>query len=178
LTNPVFHSTSKALSKKVLIIDCDVHQGDGTAKFTSNAIISPERMVTLSIHCQDNYPFEKAMSTYDIGLPQNCTDDSYMVSLKHAILRALKETRPDFVLYDAGVDVYERDKLGRLCISLKGMRQRDRWVLETCVQHNIPVAAVIGGGYDKDINALARRHAIVHEECAYLWRKYKMWRRE
>jgi acetoin utilization deacetylase AcuC-like enzyme len=71
--------------------------------------------------------------------------------------------------------VYEKDTLGRINLSIEGIRRRDRFVLERCVSSGVPVAAVIGGGYDKDIDALARRHAIIHEECAYIWRKYRMW---
>jgi acetoin utilization deacetylase AcuC-like enzyme len=191
LTNPIFHkqdfdsmSSSNnsdattapvALRKTVLIIDCDVHQGDGTAKFTSQGIIPSERMVTLSIHCQDNYPFPKATSTYDVGLPSNIRDEDYLEAVQLSVTRALNEWNPDFVLYDAGVDIYENDSLGKFCISTKGIRQRDRWILDTCVTKNIPVAAVIGGGYDKNPYALAQRHAILHEECAYIWRTYKMW---
>jgi len=81
------------------------------------------------------------------------------------------------VLYDAGVDVYTDDRLGRLRISEDGIRRRDRWIMDRCVGAGIPVVGVIGGGYDKDVDALARRHAIVHEEAAYVWRKYKMWSR-
>jgi len=159
--------------EKVLIVDCDVHQGDGTAKFMN--IIGTHRVSTLSIHCKDNYPYPKATSTYDIGLPSKCSDEDYMNALQPALLKAIEETKPNFILYDAGVDVYKYDTLGKFLLSLEGIRNRDRWVLETCLKKKIPVAAVIGGGYDKNLNLLSQRHAIVHEECAYLWRKYKLW---
>jgi acetoin utilization deacetylase AcuC-like enzyme len=187
LTNPIFHKqyshsmssskniTAAALRKTVLVIDCDVHQGDGTAKFTSQGIIPSERMVTLSIHCQDNYPFPKATSTYDVGLPSNIRDEDYLEAVQLSVTRALNEWNPDFVLYDALVDIYESDSLGKFCISMDGIRQRDRWILDTCVMRKIPIAAVIGGGYDKNPHALAQRHAILHEECAHIWRTYKMW---
>ncbi len=168
-------AAAKALRKTVLVIDCDVHQGDGTAKFTSQGIIPSERMVTLSIHCQDNYPFPKATSTYDVGLPSNIRDEVYLEAVQLSVTRALNEWNPDFVLYDAGVDIYESDSLGKFCISMDGIRQRDRWILDTCVMRKIPIAAVIGGGYDKNPHALAQRHAILHEECASIWRTYKMW---
>jgi len=100
-----------------------------------------------------------------------------MEILKKSVTRAIDEVQPDFVLYDAGVDVYKGDKLGRLHVSEQGIRQRDRWVLDKCVSRGIPIAAVVGGGYDKDVDALARRHAIVHEECAFVWRKHKLWER-
>lgn len=164
--------TIKGVSR-VLVIDVDVHQGDGTAQF--DKLMSDGRLITLSVHCKDNYPSLKANSTYDIGLPSGCRDDEYMKALIDGVNRAIAETSPDFVLYDAGVDVYEGDKLGRLKISFEGMRQRDRWVLNRCVEAKIPVACVIGGGYDKNLEKLVRRHAIVHEESAFIWRKYRMW---
>lgn len=167
--------TSPAINKgtinatKVLVIDCDVHQGDGTAKFDL------EGLFTLSIHCEDNYPHPKATSTYDVGLPSGTSDEEYMEALNNAVDRALKEVQPDFVLYDAGIDVYEKDVLGKLKLTEAGIRARDRCVLDKCVSSEIPVAAVVGGGYDKNIQALARRHAIIHEECSLIWRKYHMW---
>jgi len=169
--------------QRVLVIDCDVHQGDGTAKFSTLWNSDPKHpkydtLFTLSMHCASNYPRLKAHSTYDIGLDNGCQDEEYLQELETSVNKALAQVQPDLVLYDAGVDVYEHDKLGRLKISEEGMRKRDRWVLDRCVGANIPVAAVVGGGYDKDVDALARRHAIVHEECAYVWRKYKMWKRK
>jgi acetoin utilization deacetylase AcuC-like enzyme len=157
--------------RNILVVDCDVHQGDGTAKF------SIPGLHTLSLHCASNYPRLKAHSTYDVGIHDGCRDDEYLEILETNVNRAIDEVRPDFVIYDAGVDVYEHDRLGRLNVSEDGIRQRDRWVLDRCVSAGIPVAAVVGGGYDKDVDALARRHAIVHEECAFVWRKYSMWKR-
>jgi acetoin utilization deacetylase AcuC-like enzyme len=93
-----------------------------------------------------------------------------------SVNKAIEEVEPDFVLYDAGVDIYEEDKLGRLKISEKGIRQRDRFVLNRCVDLDIPVAGVIGGGYDKDVDALARRHGILHEECSRIWRERQLWK--
>lgn len=160
--------------QRVLVIDADVHQGDGTAQFGD---FGNHRLSTLSIHCASNYPRLKANSTYDVGLRDGCGDDEYMDILQSSVNRALQEVQPDLVLYDAGVDVYIHDKLGRLDLSEEGIRRRDRWVLERCVTAGIPVAAVVGGGYDKDVEALGRRHAIVHEECAFVWRKYNLWKR-
>ena len=157
---------------KVLVIDLDVHQGDGTAKFGD---LGNGRLSTLSIHCASNYPTPKATSTFDVGLPDKIRDDEYMQILEDSVDMAMRKVKPDFVLYDAGVDVYEKDTLGRINLSLEGIRRRDRFVLERCVSSGVPVAAVVGGGYDKDIDVLARRHAIIHEECAYIWRKYRLW---
>jgi len=173
---------------KVLVIDCDVHQGDGTASFGTNICNHGNgierdsngnggELYTLSIHCQSNYPFRKQKSTYDVGLPDNMTDDEYIQILKENVNLAIQEIQPDFIIYDAGVDVYENDVLGNLKITEEGIRKRDRWVIEKCVREGIPICGVVGGGYDKDINALARRHAILHEEGAYVWRKYKLWSR-
>ena len=182
ITDPKLHKSSLPRPvNRVLVIDCDVHQGDGTAKFSTLWNEDPthpnhNKLFTLSIHCASNYPQLKAHSTYDIGLDNGCRDDEYLQILESSVNEALAQVQPDLVLYDAGVDVYEHDKLGRLKITEQGIRKRDRWVLDRCVGANIPVAAVVGGGYDKEVNALARRHAIVHEECSYIWRKYKMWK--
>lgn len=174
---------SHSPTRRVLVIDCDVHQGDGTAKFSTLWNNDPnhpnyQKLFTLSIHCASNYPRLKAHSTFDVGLDNGCQDEEYLRVLEASVNQALEQVQPDLVLYDAGVDVYEHDKLGRLKITEEGIRKRDRWVLDRCVAAKIPVAAVVGGGYDKDVDALARRHAIVHEECAYVWRKYKMWKRK
>jgi acetoin utilization deacetylase AcuC-like enzyme len=169
-------TATAGLVKRVLVVDCDVHQGDGTAKFGATTALK-DKLFTLSLHCASNYPSLKAHSTYDVGLRDGMRDDEYMEILEESVNHAIQEVQPDFVLYDAGVDVYEHDKLGRLKISEQGIRRRDRWVLDRCVTAGIPVAAVVGGGYDKDVDALARRHAIVHEECGYVWRKHRMWER-
>jgi len=172
---------------RVLVIDCDVHQGDGTARYSSAnnseddklSLSSPlSGLFTLSIHCEENYPFPKARSTYDISLPSGTNDEEYLQALQESVKMALAEVRPDLVIYDAGIDVYRKDVLGKLNISEEGIRSRDRFVLDTCVTAKIPVAAVIGGGYDKDLDALGRRHAIVHEEAAYLWRKYRLFEKK
>ena len=135
------------------------------------------RLSTLSIHCASNYPRLKALSTYDVGLRDGCTDDEYMDGLENQRDKSHGRSTTSSIIYDAGVDVFEGDKLGRLSLTEDGIRRRDRWVLDECVTKGIPVAAVVGGGYDKDVDALARRHAIVHEECAYVWRKHKLWER-
>jgi acetoin utilization deacetylase AcuC-like enzyme len=140
LTNERLHGGSTPGIERVLVIDCDVHQGDGTAKFST--LWNDDRLATLSLHCASNYPQQKANSTYDIGLRDKCQDEEYLQVLKESVNRAISEIQPDFVLYDAGVDVYEKDKLGRLRITEDGIRQRDYWVLNRCVSLGIPVAAV------------------------------------
>ncbi|GAX14372.1 hypothetical protein FisN_11Hh171 [Fistulifera solaris] len=163
--------------QRVLVVDCDVHQGDGTAQFGDKNGPLHGRLITLSLHCQSNYPQLKAHSTIDVGLPDGMKDDDYMQALEDAVEKAIRRYTPDFCIYNAGVDIYENDVLGRLKVSEEGIRRRDRYVLDTFVFAGIPVAATVGGGYDKDVDALARRHAIVHEEAAFVWRKHKLWER-
>ena len=149
---------------RVLIFDCDVHQGDGTA-----ALLAREpKAFTCSIHCEKNFPFQKQTSDLDVGLPAGITDDVYLDEVDRTLTLALKASQPDIVLYDAGVDVFEGDPLGQFAISEEGIRQRDRLVLGELMRQGIPVATVIGGGYDDDRMTLARRHAIVVEEAASL----------
>lgn len=158
--------------QKVLVVDGDVHQGDGTAKFAS---VLGDSLITLSLHCDSNYPTYKAHSTYDVPLPDGMEDEEYLQLFEESVNRAMEETQPDFVLYDAGVDVHKDDFLGRLSMSMEGIRRRDRWMFDKCVKEGVPVVGVIGGGYDKDPDTLARRHSIVHEEAAYVWRANQMY---
>lgn len=148
----------------VLIIDCDVHQGDGTA-----AILADEpRVFTCSIHCEKNFPARKAKSDLDVALPVGTNDSDYLHTLEHTLQKLLDTQQPDLVIYDAGVDIYSEDPLGLIKVSEVGIRQRDRMVLETLREKAIPTVTVIGGGYDDDRLALAKRHAIVVEEAARL----------
>lgn len=174
--NDTFITHSPKKIQRVLVIDCDVHQGDGTAQFSHPGACLHNQLFTLSLHCASNYPRIKAHSTFDVGLPDGMEDEEYLEILQTSVNHAISVVEPDLVIYDAGVDVYKDDRLGRLNLSEDGgIRLRDRWVLDRCVTAGIPVAAVIGGGYDADVNALARRHAIVHEECAHVWQKHQMW---
>jgi len=151
--------------KRVLIFDCDVHQGDGTAMILQN---TPE-VVTCSIHCEKNFPQRKAKSDIDVELAPQLGDDDYLSVVNTTLQEVLKITQPDLVIYDAGVDIYQQDPLGLLNISLQGIRKRDALVIKTIRNANIPIATVIGGGYDKDQAALAARHAIVVEEAAKIF---------
>jgi acetoin utilization deacetylase AcuC-like enzyme len=149
---------------RVLIFDCDVHQGDGTA-----ALLADEpNAFTCSIHCEKNFPFQKQHSDLDVPLPTGMTDDDYLDTVQATLKRLIAGQAPDIVLYDAGVDVFSGDPLGQLNISEAGIRRRDRLVLNELLGQGIPVATVIGGGYDDDRQQLARRHAIVIEEAAAL----------
>jgi acetoin utilization deacetylase AcuC-like enzyme len=164
MINDLAYTALKLLETKeisrILIFDCDVHQGDGTASILSGK----PGVFTCSIHCEKNFPFRKSHSDLDLGLALYMNDDDYIEVVDSTLQRLLYQFEPDLVLYDAGVDVWEHDDLGRLNISWQGIEERDRLVLETCHKRGTPVATVIGGGYDKDHDRLARRHAIVVEQ--------------
>jgi acetoin utilization deacetylase AcuC-like enzyme len=154
--------------ERVLVFDLDVHQGDGTA-----AILAHEpNAFTCSIHCEKNFPFRKFKSDLDIGLENNLQDTEYLAIVANTLNKLLDEQTPDLVLYDAGVDIWQGDELGYLNISWQGMLDRDELVLKTCLSRHIPVATVIGGGYDKDHDRLARRHAIIIEMASHLYHQY------
>ncbi|GHC24861.1 histone deacetylase [Kushneria pakistanensis] len=140
--------------KSILIIDCDVHQGDGTAF----AFRHDPRVFTCSIHGADNFPFTKRSSDRDIALPRGTDDAAYQDVLEQEIPDLLDRLRPELVFYDAGADVHAGDRLGHFELSLEGIYRRDLFVLRECRTRHIPVAAVIGGGYDRNLAALAERH--------------------
>ncbi|PXX91635.1 histone deacetylase [Marinobacter vulgaris] len=148
--------------KRVLIFDVDVHQGDGTAALLA---VEPGAF-TCSIHCERNFPFQKQVSDLDVALPDGMGDRDYLAVVSETLQKALELSRPDIVLYDAGVDVFQGDPLGKLNISEPGIRERDYQVLSELKRRGIPVATVIGGGYDDDRVKLARRHGIVVEEAS------------
>lgn len=151
---------------RVLIVDCDVHQGDGTARIFEG----DPRVFTLSLHGAGNYPFEKARSTLDVPLADGLADDGYLAALEPALAAALSAGPYDLAFYNAGVDVHAEDRLGRLALSDDGIRRRDRMVLSTLLRAGLPTAAVMGGGYCHDVDALAARHSILFEEADRLWR--------
>ncbi len=151
---------------RLLILDCDVHQGDGTARILQN---DPDA-ITVSLHCESNFPARKASSDWDIALPRGMGDAGYLQTLEETLSYLLPLYRPDLVLYDAGVDVHRDDALGHLELTDEGLAERDRMVLDHCLGRDIPVCGLIGGGYSKDREALARRHGILHHSAAQLWR--------
>jgi acetoin utilization deacetylase AcuC-like enzyme len=143
----------------VLIVDLDVHQGDGTA-----AIFAGDPSIyTFSMHCGDNFPYRKQTSTRDVALPVGMDDNAYLRVLAEVLPNIVDEFRPDLVLYDAGVDPHRDDRLGKLALTDGGLYRRDHYVIDLCVGRGTPVACVIGGGYDGDVDRLARRHCIVFE---------------
>jgi acetoin utilization deacetylase AcuC-like enzyme len=156
--------------ERVLIVDLDVHQGDGTASICAD----DPRIFTLSVHCEDNFPTKKAISSRDVALPKGTGDDEYLKLTEAALRESLEEHKPGLVLYDAGVDVHELDSLGGLQITDEGLIRREALVLDTCVGMGIPVAAYVGGGYDKDLDALVRRHCILHHVAREIFESSKL----
>ncbi len=142
--------------QQLMVIDLDVHQGDATA-----AIFASEpRVFTVSVHCQSNFPLRKQNSDIDLPLDDGLQDDDYLIAIGDLIPNLLDQVQPDLVLYNAGVDPHRGDRLGKLCLSSMGLLNRDRLVLDACLRRSIPVATVIGGGYD-DLEPLVQRHALV-----------------
>lgn len=139
---------------KVLIFDCDVHQGDGTAKLAANNA----SVYTVSLHGEKNFPYRKQISDLDFPIAKGTTDSEYLDTVEQALAMALNYSQPDAVIYDAGVDIHENDDLGHLLISTAGVLKRDMMVFDACDKHKLPVAAVIGGGYQRDIDALVEVH--------------------
>lgn len=147
---------------RVLVFDCDVHQGDGTARiFEGDPLV-----YTLSMHGERNYPHEKARSDCDVPLPDGMEDEAYLALLPDLLAHSLAAARPDLVFYNAGVDPHRDDRLGRLALSDEGLAERDRRVIGFFRERGIPVVGVIGGGYSRDIEALSRRHTILHRTAA------------
>ncbi len=141
--------------KKILVVDLDVHQGNGTAQiFRKEA-----RVFTFSMHGAKNYPVRKEQSDLDIGLPDKTEDEPYLKILRNTLPALLDSVEPDLVFYLSGVDVLATDKLGRLSMSLAGCKERDRIVFETCKRNNIPVAVSMGGGYSERIAHIVEAHA-------------------
>ncbi|MEP7211213.1 MAG: histone deacetylase [Alphaproteobacteria bacterium] len=148
--------------KRVLVVDCDVHHGDGTARIFANE----PRVFTLSIHCEANWPLDKPPSNLDVALPKGVGDDAYIAALRPALSDTIVRVQPELVFYNAGVDPHADDRLGLLSLTDDGLRARDRLVAETCKRLALPLAAVIGGGYGPDTTAIARRHLILFETLA------------
>jgi len=144
--------------RTALVIDFDVHQGDGTA-----AIFKDEpAFFTFSLHCEANYPPTKEVSDLDIGVPAGTGDEVYLSVVRSHVAPLLKELKPDIVFYNAGVDPHVDDKLGKLALSDAGLRARDDHVIECCLAAGVPLAGVVGGGYADDLDILARRHGTLH----------------
>jgi len=142
-------------ARRILIVDLDVHQGDGTASLTALR----EDIFTLSLHAEKNFPVRKARSNCDVALPDGCDDDGYIEALEAHLGPICDAFAPDFVFYQAGVDCHERDKLGRLALSDEGLARRDTHVIAEIRRRGLPIASALGGGYGEDQREVAARHA-------------------
>lgn len=147
---------------RVLIVDLDVHQGDGTASLTAGR----DDIFTLSLHAEKNFPVRKARSSLDVPLADGVDDDGYLEALDRHLPQVIDGFDPDLVLYQAGVDVHGDDKLGRLALSDDGLVRRDRFVIGEVRRRTLPVASALGGGYGKDPREVAGRHARSMLACA------------
>ncbi len=146
---------SEGLIKRILIVDLDVHQGNGTAEIFQN----DNSVFTFSMHGAGNYPFKKEESDLDIAVPDGSGDEVYLQKLKETLPRLIEEQKPDFIFYLSGVDILETDKLGRLNCTVEGCKERDRFVLQLCHDLNIPVQVSMGGGYSPEIKTIIEAHA-------------------
>lgn len=155
---------AEGIVRRVMVVDADVHQGDGTARIFAD----DPRVFTLSVHAEKNFPARKATSDIDIALPDGTMDGAYLAAIDGGLRAALDAFEPDLVFYNAGVDVHMEDRLGRLALGDTGIRARDRLVLTTVRGRGLPVAGVLGGGYAADPAVVAERHAILFEEAAAL----------
>ena len=153
--------TSRGLANKILIIDLDVHQGDGNSEIFKN----DNQVFTFSMHSKVNYPAKKSVSDLDIELEENLEDREYIDILKNN-LKYLNEKEFDFVFYIAGVDIHYNDRLGKLKISDNGIFERDELVIDNFFSNKIPICGVLGGGYNEDFNKLVELHSSLHKTCA------------
>lgn len=138
---------AEGLARRVLVVDCDVHQGNGTAEITNG----DDTIFTFSIHGQKNFPFRKIPGDLDIGLPDGTEDEGYLTALEAGLRSALAQADADLAIFLAGADVHERDRLGRLALTTAGVAARDRLVFELCAAEGLPVVVTMAGGYGRDI---------------------------
>jgi acetoin utilization deacetylase AcuC-like enzyme len=144
----------KGLATSILIIDLDVHQGNGTAQLFEN---NPD-VFTFSMHGANNFPFRKEKSDLDIPLQDGTGDDEYLQLLKTTLPKLIEQHKPGFIFYLAGVDVLASDKLGKMSLSKTACKERDRFVFEQCIKYKIPVQGSMGGGYSPDIKDIVEAH--------------------
>ena len=156
----------KQLAKKILIIDLDVHQGNGTAKIFEQE----PRVFTFSMHGGHNYPFHKEQSNLDIPLPDGTDTGSYLQILSDTLPKLIDKVKPDFVFYLSGVDILETDKFGKLKVTVDGCRERDRIVFELLKQNHIPVTVAMGGGYSPDVRTIVEAHCNTFRLASELYR--------
>jgi acetoin utilization deacetylase AcuC-like enzyme len=153
------------LAEKILIIDLDVHQGNGTAEIFED----DPSVFTFSMHGKNNYPFKKERSDLDIELPDGTRDEEYLSILKETLPKLLEEQQPDFVFYLSGVDIISTDKLGKLGCSIEGCKERDRFVLQSLYDLRLPVQVSMGGGYSPEIKTIIEAHANTYRLAQEIW---------
>ena len=160
-----FHLLQKQIVKQVLIVDCDVHQGNGSA-----LILADEpRVTTFSMHGASNYPLHKEQSDVDVPLLDGTSDEVYLHLLAEHLDRLIRDTCPDIVMYQCGVDILSTDKLGRLRVSMQGCAERDRMVFDACSTRDIPVVCAMGGGYSPDVNTVVQAHVNTFRAAQDAW---------
>jgi len=153
---------AEGVVKQILVVDLDVHHGDGTALIFRGE----PRVFTFSMHCDDNWPLEKPPSDLDVALPKGTGDAGYLAALGDCLPALLDQVRPDLVFYIAGVDPHQDDRLGKLALTDQGLMTRERRVIEAVRGRAIPLVTVLGGGYGHDVDAVARRHSLVFHAAA------------
>jgi acetoin utilization deacetylase AcuC-like enzyme len=141
---------SKKLVNRILVVDLDVHQGNGTAQIFKD----DDRVFTFSMHGAYNYPLVKETSDLDIGLPDKTNDDFYLSTLEVNLKNLIQKLEPEFIFFQSGVDILETDKMGRLSVTKDGCKARDRMVLETAKKNKIPIVASMGGGYSDFLDVI------------------------
>jgi acetoin utilization deacetylase AcuC-like enzyme len=155
----------EGLVDRVMVVDLDVHQGDGTAAI----FLDDPQVFTFSMHCRTNFPLHKQRSDLDLSLDAGLEDELYLALIAEHLPGLLQEVRPDLVFFNAGVDPHVDDRLGRLALTERGLWRRERLVLETCLKAGVAVAGVVGGGYAADLDQLARLHAILPQVAGKLF---------
>ncbi len=145
---------NKKLASKILIVDLDVHQGNGTAEIFANN----NQVFTFSMHGKTNYPFKKEISDLDISLPDFTIDEQFLSILNETLPKLIEQQKPNFIFYLAGVDILATDKLGKLSCTINGCKKRDEIVFELCKKHQIPVQVSMGGGYSPEIKTIIEAH--------------------
>lgn len=155
------HLLDIGLAKQILVVDLDVHQGNGTAQIFSDE----PRVFTFSMHGAGNYPRHKEKSDLDIPLPDGIGDSAYLGLLDSTLPQLMDDIEPDFVFFQSGVDVLKTDKLGRLGLTQEGCKLRDRYVFELCNRNNLPVAVSMGGGYSEKLSDILEAHANTFREA-------------
>jgi acetoin utilization deacetylase AcuC-like enzyme len=160
----------EGLAQKILMIDLDVHQGDATAFIFQD----DSSVFTFSMHCEVNFPGTKQKSDLDVPLPIGLEDDAYLQTLDRYLPDLLSQVKPDLILYDAGVDPHQGDRLGKLALTDRGLFCRDMQVITACLAGGYPIACVIGGGYCEDFDALVYRHSLLHRAATEAYELFRL----